>query len=157
MVLKIGGKRKHLWNILDFHSRCQISSLLLNGRGKREAGIILAEALKRTSGEKPGMIITDGLQSYNSAIKERAIRHTSNVALSDKKNNNRIERMHGSIRQFVRAKRGLKGNASLLLSGFSSYYNLVRPHMAVGNRPPLAETGTRDKWIGLLSTADDEP
>jgi transposase-like protein/rubrerythrin len=150
MVVRVHGKRMYLWNILDYRSRSQIVSILLKGRGEKEATQVIIEALKNNGGNKPKLMLTDGLGSYVGALKECDITHISNVGLADKKNNNRIERLHGSIRQFVKAKRGLKVNAAILLEGNSIYYNYIRPHMALGNRPPAVVNKKDAKWSGLL-------
>lgn len=151
MVIRVSGKKMHLWNILHYSSRYQIVSLLLKGRGEREAYKVVELALKKTARQKPNFMLTDGLGSYVGALKAHGISHIANVGLEDKKNNNRIERLHGSIRQFVKAKRGLKKNAGLLLDGHSVYYNCIRPHMALNGQTPVnvkAKKGV--KWAHLL-------
>lgn len=153
MVIKIRGKKKYLWNIMDYETRIHIISMLLDGRGSEEASKAIDGAIKRAN-KRPKEVITDGLESYRKPLAEKGIKHTSNVALADKaKNNNRIERLHGSVRAFVRSKRGLKGRASELLRGHQVFYNSIRSHSAVAGMTPI--NGSSNKWLSLLSDKND--
>ena len=131
MVVKIKGNVKYLWNIMDYESRKLLASKLSDRRGANEALDVIKEAIK-VAGKKPSELVTDGLKSYEKALEVMdGIKHRGNVALVDKENNNRLERLHGTIRSWLKTKRGLK--SGLNIDGYAVYYNDIRPHMSVRN------------------------
>lgn len=150
MVIKVNGKKMHLWNIFDHNSRYHIISMLVAGRGAKEAGVAIDDAIKKIS-KKPKNFTTDGLGSYREPLVKRNINHIGNVGIANKDaNNNRVERLHNTIRAFVRAKRGMKDKANELFEGHQIYYNSIRPNMALdGKVPHPLSKGNR--WISLLS------
>lgn len=154
MVIKVNGKKMYLWNIMDYETRYQIVSILMEGRGAREATIAIEEAIKKAR-KQPRELVTDGLTSYPKAMQSigGTIKHVSNVGLVDHKNNNRIERLHGTIRSWERMKRGMKGNASELLEVLSIYYNNIRPHMALDGSP--SNNGNR-RWTSLIKNTNTQ-
>jgi transposase-like protein len=148
MVVRVNGKKMHLWNVLDYETRYQIASLLVQRRGSNEASQVINAAIERM-GFKPDEFVTDGLSSYRAPLMERQISHVGNVGIAQKENNNRIERFHGTVRSFVRAKRGMKNRAPELLEGHKVYYDLIRPHISLDGHSPQ---GHRDKrWLALIS------
>ncbi len=154
MRIKVSGKEKYLWNVLDYQSRKLIASMLADGRGAKEARVVIEEAIAR-AGKEPKELVTDGLGSYSAALEEvgGGIDHVRNVGISHKENNNRIEAFHGTVRGWTRSSRGMKGRGKQDLEGFSSYYNFVRPHQARGNKPPN-QTSSKNC---LLSVIRNEP
>ena len=150
MVIKVNGKKKHLWNILDHKSRYHIISILVAGRGTREAEKVIDGAIKKMS-KKPKNFTTDGLSSYCEPLGKRNIKHIGNVGIASKDtNNNRVERLHNTIRAFVRAKRGMKDKANELFEGHQIYYNSIRPNMALNGKVPHP-LSKGNRWISLLS------
>lgn len=151
-ILKINGKEKYLWSIMDYETRCHIASLLTEGRSAKEASIVIKKAITE-AGKQPQKFITDGLKSYSKALKELpncGIEHISNVGLTSQgESNNRIERLQGTIKNWTKAKRGLKNRSQTLVEGYRIYYNHVRPHMALGNKTPvnMIEDG---RWLSLF-------
>lgn len=149
MFVRIRGKRRYLWSILDFETRQVVVSLLLRSRGEKEAEKVLIEAILR-AGKSPLKLHTDGLASYGKALKRlgRDIDHIKNVGIGKKDNNNRIEKFHNTVRGWERNFRGLKDGYSLSL-GFSNYYNHVRPNLATGNHAPSSTR--RIRWVKVLN------
>jgi len=147
-TIKVCGKANYLWNIIDYETRHHIVSLLSEGRGAEEALKAIKEAIVN-AGKPPKKLVTDGLKSYAKALehlKDLSIEHISNVGLTKKENNNRIERLHGTIKEWTKGKRNLKNPklARELLQGFRLYYNFVRPNQA------LPEQGRRKKLTSIL-------
>ncbi len=149
MVIKVNGKKMYLWNIMDYETRYQIVSILMDGRGAREAKIAIEEAINKAR-KQPNELITDGLTSYSTAVQSIGgkIKHVSNVGLMDHQNNNRIERLHGTIRSWEKTKRGMKNNASELLEVYCTYYNNIKPHMSLLGGSP-SNVGNR-RWTSLI-------
>jgi len=105
--------------------------------------------------------VTDGLHSYRKAIGRefpQAQHIKADGITSHEKNNNMIERFHNTFRERDKVMRGFKGqkNASIMAESFRTYYNFVRPNMALQGRTPSrvariqAEIG-RNRWMKLLA------
>lgn len=86
--------------------------------------------------------------------------HIANVGIRSHMGNHRVERLHDTMREREKVMRHLKkaDSADKVFKGFRSYYNFVRPHMALdGHTPAQAaavpiELGT-NKWLDLLQQA----
>jgi len=151
-VLKVNGKEKYLWSIMDYETRCHIAHLLTEGRGAKEASIVIKKSIRR-AGKQPQKLITDGLKSYSKALKELPCSHIEHVAkvglASPGDSNNRIERLQGTIKNWTKAKRGLKNQSQTLIEGYLLYYNCIRPHMALSNKTPV-NMNNDGRWLSLL-------
>jgi Integrase core domain len=66
-------------------------------------------------------------------------------------NNNRVERLNGTIRERVKVQRGMKTMKTPLAKGQRIRYNFVKPHMALSNQTPAQAAGlTPGGWNELL-------
>jgi len=153
IFLNVNGNMRYLWNIMDYETRIHIVSILTEGRGAEEALHVIKEAI-RVAGKKPEKMITDGLKAYPKALndlEDNHINHISNVGLTRQEdNNNRIERLHGTIRTWTRPQRGLKSRSQELIDLHNLYYNLIRPHMALHEKTPI-NTGKDGRWLSFLT------
>jgi len=151
-VVKVKGEERYLWSIMDYETRRYIASLLTEGRGAKEASSVIKKAIKK-AGKQPQKLITDGLESYSKALKElpsNCIEHISNVGLAKQgDSNNRIERLQGTIKTWTKAKRGLKSRSETLLDGYHCYYNFIRPHMALSDKPPV-NMNKDGRWLSFI-------
>jgi len=82
--------------------------------------------------------------------------HIRKPRFVDKSNNNRVERMQGSIREREKVLRALKNeDENQVIGGFRIYYNFIRPHQALNGLTP-AEMAHLDlnlgqnKWLALI-------
>jgi len=161
--VKVNGKYAYLWNVMDSRTRFLLAKLLSFRRGSREAEKLLTQALSRSANE-PSSLITDGLKSYGAAIDAkhkdgsmRSIAHHSS-GLHDARNN-RIERMHGTVKERTKLLRGLHDirTGRLFMDGLETYYNYVRPHSALNGGTPAESAGIRvcgrNKWASLIAGA----
>ena len=149
--LKVNGNMRYLWNIMDYETRIHIVSILTEGRGAKEALNVIKEAIQVT-GKNPEKLVSDGLQSYSKALSKlqnSGIKHISNVGLTSKEDNNRIERLHGTIKSWTKPQRGLKSRSQELIDIHHLYYNLIRPHMALQDKTPI-NTGKDGRWLSFL-------
>jgi len=161
--VKVNGKYAYMWNVMDSKTRFLVAKVLSFRRGSREATKLLTQALNRTAKE-PSSLVTDGLKSYGAAIdakrKEGSMRSTAHHAsgLQDAKNN-RMERMHGTVKERTKLLRGLHDIRSgrLFMDGLETYYNYVRPHLALNGGTPAESAGIglrgRNKWLSLITAA----
>jgi hypothetical protein len=69
-------------------------------------------------------------------------------------NNNRIERLNGTLRERVRVQRGWKSYDTALAEGKRIQYNFMKPHMALKGETPAQKTGLQTRgWKKLLELA----
>ncbi len=151
-----------LWNTMDTSTRFLIANLVTTKRGLRDARAIFRKA-KKMGGKKPNYMITDGLLTYRKAFNKvywdhhHACKHIAEVGISDRINNNKVERLHGTIRDRDKVMRAL-GNpksAEKILEGHRVYYNFIKPHMALNGKTPAEMAGLdlnlgNDKWLDLI-------
>jgi len=95
--------------------------------------------------------VTDGLQSYRKALELLGlpINHIVNAGLAKDENNNRMERLNGIVKDWIKRKRGLKGKFKEFIEGYRLYYNYMRPHTALNEKAPA---GTKEKLTKTLIT-----
>jgi len=112
---------------------------------------------------KPELLITDGLQSYHKAFNKefcdhhQKSEHVVPEGLTARSNNNKVERLHNTVRERVKVMRGLHSekSAAKFNEGFKAYYNFVRPNQALGGRTPAEVAGVglelgKNRWLGLI-------
>ncbi|RLG32085.1 hypothetical protein DRN98_05805 [Methanosarcinales archaeon] len=169
MALKCNGEWNWLWNLIDTESRFLISSMISQGkvRDVETARKPFKEAKKITK-RKPDIIISDGLPAYEKAIKKEfqsnkkygisRTLHIREIAITnEERNNNKIERLHGTMRQRNKVQRGLKGipPSRIFIEGFKTYYNFIRPHQALNGKTPAEVAGLNlnldgNKWMSII-------
>ncbi|MBI4177037.1 MAG: DDE-type integrase/transposase/recombinase [Candidatus Aenigmarchaeota archaeon] len=139
-----------------------IANNVTNGRTIGEASQILRLA-KEIAGTVPKFVVTDGLNSYEQALKDeyhthkywlKGVQHIRLETIRKKPDNNLVERFHGTFRQRDKTMRGFKGREQVFSTGFRNYYNFIRPHTTLG-ATPAASAGIdlqlgRNRWMGLL-------
>ncbi|MEM2147941.1 MAG: DDE-type integrase/transposase/recombinase [Candidatus Bathyarchaeia archaeon] len=148
-IIKVNGEVTYLWNIMDFETRCYIASLLTSTRNAEDALAVIKIAIKNC-GKTPKSLVTDGLKSYAKALEALniPIEHVSNVGIAKYENNNRLERLHGAIKQWAMSKRGLKNQTCLLLEGYRLYHNNIKPKIAAGKSGVIRKQA--EKWQSIL-------
>jgi transposase-like protein len=156
-----GGTHKSLgygmvWNIMDRETRYLIVSKLTKDRSAIDTVAAFEDALKNAHGIKPDTVFTDSLRHYNIAVKATFpdAKRVANCGINKRENNNRIERLNGTLRERVKVQRGWKTAKSVLAEGNRLQYNFVKPHMGLkGNTPANAANISVDgnnKWLSLL-------
>jgi len=159
----INGERFYwLWNALDNGSRYMVASHLTRGRTHKDAHVYF-EVAKKQAKRDPRVIISDGLDSYRGEYKAQGseqVVHIAGVGIQSRVNNNRVERLHNTMREREKVMRHLKRahSAEKVLKGFRAYYNYVRPHMSLDGHTPAQEAaipiqlGT-NRWLDLIRQA----
>jgi transposase-like protein len=128
-----------------------LASVVTYGRGSEEAERVIREALKN-AGTTPKEMVTDGLKSYQVAIKnvfEGQVNHVFKARFTDPKNNNIVERLNGTLKTRIEGFRRLsnENSASQLFEGLRLYYNSMRPHSAFGGHSPAEMAKSRTEII----------
>jgi len=167
MMISVNGDWFYLWNVIDDETRFHLASVVSKERKIADASKALRIAKKRSHNKRPMFVITDGLKSYNKAIKNEFFSyrnkttHIGNVGIRGKKNgeeyfdNNLVERLQGTIRERNKTQRGLKDQYSPFVRGHKLYYNFIKPHESLYGQTPAKyagidlELGT-NKWESLL-------
>jgi len=157
-VLQVNGRHLILWALLDSETRFLLATHISQRRGEDDASVLLRKGMK-TSEEQPLEIVTDGLGSYNKAIKKEIATDPKNPVIHlqgplSKGLNNKMERMNRTIKSRTKTMAGLCNEASvtIFIEGFKAYYNFVRPHTAL-NMTPAMMTGIASEkydWIELI-------
>jgi len=160
MKVNVHGEWQWLWNIMDSDTRYILASHVAQGRGAAEAQETFQIAKKNSNPEgEPTFLITDGLASYQSAASRefRNTVHIAKVGIQGEVNNNRIERLHGTMRERNKVMRAIKKPDSAIIEGQRIYYNHIRPHQALNGKTPAEACGIgtegENKWLTLIRNA----
>jgi len=164
MFLKMKGDIKYLYALLDDQTRFLIAQQVANTKYTADVRPLL-ELGKVVAGKKPKTFITDGAPNFHEAYlkefhtmkAETDTEHIRHIRLAGDRNNNRMERFNGEVRQREKVMRTLKRADSPILSGYRIYHNYVRPHEALDGKTPSEVAGIkiegRDKWLTLIQNA----
>ena len=164
MMVNVGGTWEYLWNVMDEETRFQLASIVSTERKVADARNVFKAAKKQAGGRKPKYVVTDGLPSYNRAVKKefitktRETTHIRGVGLRHQHNNNHVERLHGTMREREKTMRAMKTEDTPIIDGHRLYYNFIRPHMALNGLTPsemagITIDGDDNKWMNLMKKA----
>jgi putative transposase len=152
----------YLWNVMDRKTRFLLASKVSVNRSVVGATNAFREAIQNAHDSKPERIFTDAHKSYKDGIQiafgaERP-EHVARMGVGKPHaNNNRIERLNGTLRERVKVQRGWKSYQTPLAEGQRIAYNFVKPHMALDGQTPAqaARVGSeqKDTWMSLLKKA----
>jgi transposase-like protein len=149
-----------LWNILDRETRFLIVSKLTLDRGIDDTIAAFREAAKNAHGITPNKVYTDSLRHYNNGIAKNfpdAERITNCGITKTHANNNRVERLNGTLRERTKVSRGWKTGKTPIAEGQRIHYNFVKPHQALEGITPAQTSGMtvegQNKWLALLKGA----
>lgn len=161
---KFSGKLEYLWHVMDADTRYLLVSRVTAQRNDRDALAVMREA-RTLAGKVPDEVVTDGLYAYQHAVRSqlRGAKHTREIHVSKPDRypqNNRVERLNGTVRQRQKVTRGLKKPEGPLTQGQPVFYNHVRPHQALGGRTPAEAAGVgvrrrpeESRWAALIRDA----
>jgi transposase-like protein len=158
IYLKVKGNMKYLFSLMDDETRFMIAQEVGETKDKHDARQLFIRA-RRLMGKQPKNIITDGLQTYSVASNTifPNAKHIRHIRMQGDRNNNKMERLNGEIRDREKTMRGLKKKRTPILQGYQIYHNFVRPHMALDGKTPSEACGIKvegqDKWKTLIQNA----
>jgi putative transposase len=164
LYLKVKGNMKYLFAMMDDETRFWIAQEVADTKHSYDARRLFSKA-RDTIGRKPKTLITDGLPSYREAYLkefythklETRTEHIHSIRIQGDRNNNKMERMNGEIRDREKVMRGLKKPETPIIPGYQIYHNYLRPHEALEGKTPAEVCGIEiqgeNKWITLIQNA----
>jgi transposase-like protein len=167
LFLKVKGNMKYLYAMMDNETRFWIAQQVADTKYTADITPLFREG-KKAAGKAPSIVITDGAFNFHSAFEKAYYResralmsqHIRHVRMSGDKNNNRMERFNGELRDREKVTRNIKKSDTPILAGMQIYHNYVRPHMALRGRTPAEVAGIqvkgRDKWLTIIQNAHKE-
>jgi transposase-like protein len=166
LYVKIKGDMKYLFALMDDETRFWIAQEVAESKYKHDARTLF-ELGKKLAGKKPMTLITDGLQSYRDAymkefwtLKGPRTEHIRNITIRGDRNNNKMERFNGEIRDREKTMRGLKTKDTAILAGYQLFHNYIRPHEGLDGKTPSEACGIKvegkNKWLTLIQNASQQ-
>ena len=153
MVCTVGGKRMYLWRAVDDEG--EVLDLVMQRRRDTGAALKLLNRLLRNQPVEPQAIITDGLGSYVSALKELELEHLHRPGRL--RENNRAENSHLPIRRREQKMQGFKSipSAQRFLTTHPAVYNTFYTQTHLVSRPTLRtfRGAAHDAWIEATVSA----
>jgi len=163
LYVKIKGDMKYLFALMDDETRFWIAQEVAESKYKHDARRLF-QLGKQVTGKHPMTIITDGLPAYHDAYKKEfwtlrgpRTEHVNAIKLSGDRNNNKMERFNGEIRDREKTMRGLKKNDTPILAGYQIFHNYIRGHEGLEGKTPAEACGItiqgKNKWLTLIQNA----
>ncbi len=165
IFMKISGEQKLQYSMLDHETRFMITQYMANTKGTENVTPMFREAMMITD-KIPTTLISDGAPNFHKAWKEnykaknflwKDTEHIRHIHMKGDKNNNRMERLNGTIRDREVSYRGIKKMNSPLFDGFQIYYNFSKKHGGIGNKTPAEmakiEVDGANKWKTIIQNA----
>ena len=157
--IKVNGKQNYLFASMDDDTRYWLASDMAETKFQHNADTLL-QLTKLQAGKNPRNFITDGLPAYMKSSKKvfgKDTHHTRHIHLKGDKNNNKMERLNGSIRDREKVFRGLKKIDTSIIEGMRVYYNFTKKHSALKGKTPaqvsMIEIDGKNKWKTIIQNA----
>jgi transposase-like protein len=163
LYVKIKGDMKYLFALMDDETRFWIAQEVAESKQKHDARQLFQMG-KEIAGKQPRTLITDGLHSYHLAYmkefwtnKKPRTEHIRHITIRGDRNNNKMERLNGEIRDREKTMRGLKTKDTPILTGYQIFHNYIRGHEGLEGKTPSEACGIKvegkNKWITLIQNA----
>jgi transposase-like protein len=163
LFLKVKGNTKYLYAMMDDQTRFWIAQQVADTKYTQDVRPLFQEA-KELAGKNPDILISDGAHNFHLAymkefrtLKYPRTQHIRHIHIKGDKNNNKMERMNGEIRDREKTMRGLKKMDTPILPGYQQYHNYFRPHEALNGSTPAEAAGIRiegeNKWMTVIQNA----
>jgi transposase-like protein len=155
---------KYLYALMDDQTRFWIAQEVADTKFTADLRPLFKLG-KAIADKQPKTLITDGapnfheayLKEFHTMSKATDTEHIRHIRLAGDRNNNRMERFNGEVRQREKVMRTLKRPDTPILSGYQIYHNYIRPHEALKGKTPAEVAGIqvrgKDKWMTLIQNA----
>lgn len=163
IYLRIKGRSKYLFAMMDDETRFWISRLVADSKNTHDVRPMYREA-QRLAKKKPQVLITDGAFNFQQAYtkewftkKNPRTKHIRHISFKGDHNNNKMERFNGEIRDREKVMRGLKKKNTPILNGLQLFHNYMRSHAGLDGKTPAQASGIEvegnNKWVTLIQNA----
>lgn len=163
IYLKVSGNLKYLFAMMDDETRFLIAQEVADSKYLHDVSKLFRKS-REVAGKRPMKLITDGLPAYHQAFKQEYRTrknpipiHEKHITIRGDRNNNKMERINGEIRDREKVMRGLKKPDTPVLTGYRLYHNYIRPHLSLDGKTPSEMAGIKvegnNKWITLIQNA----
>ena len=165
IFMKISGKMNYWYSMMDHDTRFMIAKMVAETKGTEDVAPMFREAAM-IAGKVPATLISDGAANFHEAWGDhyrarnflwKDTEHIRHIHMKGDKNNNRMERLNGTIRDREVACRGIKKVSSPLFDGFQTYYNFTKRHGGIGRMTPAEAAGILvdgpNKWKTIIQNA----
>lgn len=165
LFIKVKGNMKYLFALMDDETRFWIAQQVTSNKGISDVKPLFQQG-KARSRMMPQEIITDGAPNFRKAIRKTYWQnpskdlmpvHIKNITLKGERNNNKMERLNGEMRDREKVMRGLKIEDSPVLKGYQIFHNFVRTHEGLDGKTPAEASGIKvegeNKWLTLIQNA----
>jgi transposase-like protein len=163
LYVKFKGNMKYIFALMDDQTRFWLASEIADSKYVSDVRKLLVDG-RELAGKRPMTLITDGALNYAEAFKKeyRTLKgprsvHIPHVRFDGDRNNNKMERMNGEIRDREKIMRGLKIPDTPILPGYRIYHNFLRPHLGLNGLTPAEACGITiqgsNKWLTLIQNA----
>ena len=146
--LKVAGiKEAHMFGIIDVQSRFLIDYDTTDTKQGYDS-TDLCNSVIRITGKKPRIVIIDALAKFAKGVEKTLLKNNKHVIyIKDAGirkvhvNNNKRERLNGTLKPRFMLARGFWRLRPALLDLYLPYYNLFKPHSALGGISPAKKLG----------------
>jgi transposase-like protein len=163
LYVKIKGNMKYLFALMDDETRFWIAQEVAETKHQHDARRLFKMG-ERLMGKKPMTLITDGLPTYHDAYKKEwrtlaypRTEHVRHITIRGDRNNNKMERLNGEIRDREKTMRGLKKDDTAILTGYQIFHNYIRSHEGLEGKTPAEACGIKiegkNKWMTIIQNA----
>jgi len=165
LYLKIKGDRKYLYALMDDETRYWVAKQVSDHKYTQDVTPMFREGVK-VAGKKPTTLISDGAPNFHEAWKEeyraknflhKKTQHIRHIHMKNDRNNNKMERLNGELRDREKVMRSLKTDNSPIISGMQIHHNFIRSHMGLDGKTPSQASGIEiegnNKWITIIQNA----
>jgi len=163
-AIKIKGNQHWFWEMIDEDTRFMVAGHLSKTRTQKDCTILFKDAADRAI-NMPKFIFSDGCFAYRKPFNKvfweygEPTKLIQNVGINSRRTNNIVERLHGTLKDMLRARRGLDSmeKTELLLKGWFVHYNFLRPHSSLKGKTPAQAAGididVSNRWESLIELA----
>jgi transposase-like protein len=147
MVVRINGVRMFMWRAVD--SEGEVRDTLVQKRRNKAAALKLLRKLIKNQGAMPDAIVTDGLASYQAAMRDLGCKDRHRPGRL--RDNNRVENSHLPVRRRERKMQRFKsqGQAQRFVATHSAIYNSfnIQRHLVSRNTMRQFRTSAMEEWL----------
>lgn len=165
LFLKVKGDTKYLYALMDDETRFWIAKQVSGNKYKDNIQQMFRDG-KTLTQKKPKVLITDGAKNFHQAYKKEfsswrypRTTHIQHIHFKGDRNNNKMERLNGELRDREKVMRSLKKDDSPIITGMQIHHNFIRTHMGIDNYTPAEKAGIKvegnNKWITLIQNASN--